>query len=151
MTIDVFAVRPDASLDIVLDVLIERGFGGAPVVEGDGTPIGVISRTDILGERLLPTAETIGPEPVAGHDRSTASRAPASDRAAQRITVADAMTRVAFTVSEGAPISEAAKVMVRRGVHRVVVVSEDGCVAGIVTTSDIVRWVAQQPPMAPSD
>lgn len=148
MTIDVFAVRPDAGLDIVLDILIERGFGGSPVVEGDGKPIGVLSRTDILGERFRPAPEAIRPGPPVGPDRSGTGCAPGRAETGKGPTAADAMTRVAFTLSEDAAISEAANIMVRRGVHRVVVVSEDGRVTGIVTTSDVVRWVAKQAPMA---
>ncbi len=41
-----------------------------------------------------------------------------------------------------APVKEAAKQMVKHSIHRVLVI-DDGALAGIVTTSDIVRAVAQ--------
>jgi CBS domain-containing protein len=34
--------------------------------------------------------------------------------------------------------------MAGRGIHRALVVSDDGRLSGIVTTSDIVRWVAER-------
>jgi CBS domain-containing protein len=60
-------------------------------------------------------------------------------------TVEDVMTRRVLTVPMGASLADAAKIMVNAGVHRVPVVSANGALVGLVTTSDIVRWVAGLP------
>ncbi len=143
MTTDVLAVRPEVSLELVLDVLLEHGFGGAPVVDGDCRPIGVVSRSDIFGERFPNTAEGCRPRHHAGTDAVRAERGLGREAEAQRgPTAVDAMTRGAITLPESATVSQAAAVVSRRGVHRVIVVSVEGRVAGVVSTTDIARWVA---------
>ncbi len=129
---DVVFVRPDTSLLTVAELLLDRRISGVPVVDSDGRLQGVISQTDLLrrqveeGGQVVPTLEA----GVHFVDSSVA---------------AEVMTKKVFTVVEGATLSEAAKVMVVAGVHRVPVVTKDGKLAGIVSTSDIVRWVAGLP------
>ncbi len=52
------------------------------------------------------------------------------------------MTHAAVSLPEEAPVAEAAVLLASRQLHRVPVVSSDGRVAGIVTSADVVRWVA---------
>ena len=42
------SIHRDATLCEALDVLTDRGFGAAPVIDDAGRPVGVVSRTDIL-------------------------------------------------------------------------------------------------------
>jgi CBS domain-containing protein len=49
------------------------------------------------------------------------------------------------------PVARAAAIMVTQGIHRVLVVSDDGKLSGIVTGSDIMRWVAQRARRLPSE
>jgi CBS domain-containing protein len=147
MATQVLAVRPDVSLEVLAGLFLERGVGGAPVVDADGHPVGVVSRTDLLDERF-----------VAGDTREALARGWQSTQGRYRVelgpgihpealpydSVADAMTRGALTLPETAPLGQAAALMAVRGVHRVLVVSGDGRVVGIVTGSDIARWVAQR-------
>jgi CBS domain-containing protein len=135
MTTDVFAVREDVTLRALGAVLLDRGIGGAPVVDEDGRPIGVVSRTDLLDQRFVAGAEV---------GRLLAGPPPSG-------SVADAMTRAATTVPETASAAEAAAIMVRRGIHRVLVVSDDGRLSGIVTGSDIMRWVMRRARGAPAE
>lgn len=145
MTTDVFAVRPDVSLESLTDVLLERGIGGAPVVDAEGRPLGVVSKTDLLDQRFVAgdTGEAMarGRQVSRGHYRVELGPGVHAE-ALPYDSVADAMTRAAITLPEDAPVSRAAAMMVGRGIHRVLVVSHDGRLSGIVTGSDIMRWVA---------
>jgi CBS domain-containing protein len=47
-------------------------------------------------------------------------------------------------VREGTTLPQAAAVMASARVHRVLVVSSEGTVVGILTTLDVVRWVARK-------
>jgi CBS domain-containing protein len=147
MTSDVFAVRPDVSLEALMDVLLERGIGGAPVVDEEGRPVGVVSKTDLLDQRFVAgdTGEAIAPgrQVSRGHFRVEVGPGVHAE-ALPYDSVADAMTRAAITLPEDAPAAEAAAIMVRQGIHRVLVVADDGKLSGIVTSSDIVRWVARR-------
>jgi len=147
MTTEVFAVRPNVGLEALTELLFERGFGGAPVVDEDGRPIGVVSRTDVLNHGFAAgdTGEAMAPgtHVSRGHYQvqlgpGVHAEPPPDD------SVADVMTRAALAVPENAPIAQAAALMAGRGIHRALVVSDDGRLSGIVTTSDIVRWVAER-------
>ncbi len=115
MTADVVCVTPELSLDALIELLYERNFSGAPVVDADGRPIGVVSKTDLLREP--PPANAI---------------------------VGDVMMPLAFTVSENAPLSQAAALMVEEGVHRLPVVSAEGRVVGLLSSFDVMRWIARE-------
>ena len=147
MTAQVLAVRPDVSLDAVTGLFLERGISGVPVVDSDGRPIGMISKTDLLDERFVAgdTAEAHarGRQASRGHFRVVLEPGVHAETP-PCASVADAMTPAALTLLETAPVAEAAALMATRGIHRLLVVSDDGRVAGIITSSDIVRWVAQR-------
>jgi CBS domain-containing protein len=113
MSGDVVCVLPDLGLVELTELLLELNIGGAPVVDDDCRPLGVVSRTDILG-------------------------APRQD-----VTVADIMMPMAFTLPESASLSRAAALMAFEGVHRIPVVSNQGHVVGIVSSLDVSRWLAR--------
>ena len=58
--------------------------------------------------------------------------------------VRDIMMPIAFTLPESASLSHAAALMAYENIHRVPVLGIDGSVVGIVTSMDIVRWVAEE-------
>jgi len=113
---DVVCVSPDLEVAALRELLLERGISGAPVVDRDGRPIGVISKTDVL--------------------QACESRAP------QRVS--DIMMPVSFKLTDAAPLGQAAALMAFEGVHRIVVVSASGLVVGILTTIDVMRWLARE-------
>jgi CBS domain-containing protein len=47
------------------------------------------------------------------------------------------------TVEEDTPIREVAPRMAKFGIHRLIVVDEDQQLRGIVTSMDVLRWVAE--------
>lgn len=52
------------------------------------------------------------------------------------------MTPFLVTVAEDTPIREVAARMTRASIHRLIVVDEDQQLRGIVTSMDVLRWVA---------
>lgn len=147
MTTDVFAVRPDVSLEALMDVFLERGIGGAPVVDEEGRPVGVVSKTDLLEQRFVAgdTGEAMAPGRHVSRGQFRVELGPGVHAEALPYdSVANAMTRAAITLPENAPVADAAAIMVRQGIHRVLVVADDEKLSGIVTSSDIVRWVARR-------
>lgn len=58
-----------------------------------------------------------------------------------RHTVQEVMTRNVVSVRPDTPVSEAAKTMSKRGIHRVLV-TEDDTLVGILTSTDLVRAIA---------
>ena len=118
MTRGVVAIRADLSLARARALLLERGIGGAPVVDDDGRPIGMLSVSAIVragSDALSPSAR-----------------------------VSDLMERRASTLAEGASVSEAAALLAFEGLQRAAVVSRDGRVVGVVTPLDLIRWLVGQ-------
>ena len=113
----VHCVAIDVTVEGLAAVLLEAGVGGVPVVDSTGRPLGVVSKTDIV--RCV-------------HER----------RPLDTTTVADIMTPVVFSLREDATIERAAALMAFEGVHRILVVSRDGIVVGIITPLDVARAMA---------
>jgi len=132
MTRDVVTVAPETLLKDVARVLVEKRISGVPVVDEDGTVVGVVSEEDIL----IKEREGHGPASLLGHllDWDEAERVKHAARAA-----ADAMTSPAVTIRRTRPVHEAAGQMLDRGVNRLPVVDDHGRLVGIVTRADLVR------------
>lgn len=152
MTRDVVCVRHDLSIEALTKLFLERGLHGAPVLDGDGELVGFISMTDLLRNRYeaSDTEETI---PLRVRTRSGGVYDLGNGfRATQlaRATVGELMMPLAISLEESAPISMAAALMSFEGVHRIPVVSESGKVVGILSSLDLLRWLAledgYQPP-----
>lgn len=131
MTDEVVTISPDASLRDVAETFIAHDISGAPVCDGDGRVLGVISKTDILHKERGPAY------PREGLFARFASKKNDNTKPDAR-TAREAMTQPAITVTPFTSVTGAARLMLERGVHRLPVVSQDK-VCGIVTETDLVR------------
>jgi CBS domain-containing protein len=118
MNRSVFCVGPDLSLAGLSELLLARGFSGAPVVDAAGRPIGVVTKTDLLRSRM-------------------------DTREWREKTVAELMMPVVLSVPESATIAQASALMSSERVHRLPVVSDSGVVVGIVSSMDVLAWLAE--------
>jgi CBS-domain-containing membrane protein len=137
MTRDVLAVRPEMSLKDVASMLAEHQISGVPVVNEQGTVPGVVSEADILVKERGPDAQHGG---LVGW--LLGGGAADTDRLAAR-TAAEAMSSPATTIGPTRDVSEAARLMLERGIKRLPVVDAVGTLLGIVTRSDLVRGFAR--------
>jgi len=143
MTKRVICVRSTLSVRAVLMVLVEHGISGVPVVDAAGRPVGLVSITDLLREQY-DQIEDEEDELLPYFARGAVERHRAGGRsdAPVHLTAEDIMTPSVFSIREDACVGDAAMQMARRGVHRVPVVAKDGALAGIVTSLDVMRWMA---------
>ena len=133
MSTDVVSVPPAMRLKELAVLLSERRISGVPVVD-EGTLVGVVSEADILAKqvgrplsRRTPLDWIFGEPPGPGELRKRAAA-----------IVAEAMTTPAVTVEADRSVSEAAALMVDRGVNRLPVM-DAGRLVGMVTRADLVR------------
>lgn len=97
-----------------LHALLGRRVHGAPVVDGAGRLVGVVSMVDLANARKTAIDGSV-------------------------ITVADVMTSSPLTVDPGATVYEAAQRMVRHSVHRLIIVEEGMKPVGILSPLDLLR------------
>jgi CBS domain-containing protein len=137
MTVDVVTTTTDRLLKDAALELATRRISGMPVVDGTGRVIGVLSEADILAkegdeyERAGFLQWFLDPT-----DPWVAARFDA-------VTVADAMTSPARTISPNRPVAEAATVMLEERINRLPVVDNDGKLIGLVSRGDLVRAFAR--------
>ncbi len=147
MTSDVVCVQKDLSVEALTSLFLERGFSGAPVVDEDGRPIGLVSKTDLVRERRddngLEEREPLYVREGGGVEYELGPGFHAAPIA--RATVADIMMPIVFALPENATVAKASSLMVFEGVHRIPVVSSDGRVVGILSSLDILSWLASMP------
>jgi CBS-domain-containing membrane protein len=139
----VVCVRPELAIDSLIAMLIALDLRSVPVVDDAGRPIGVVSRSDLLrhwreGETGVPPLRAAGPYAGQGEYLGGGFHA---DQESE--SVADVMMCMSFSLPETATLSRAAAIMAYEGVHRIPVVAADGRVVGLISSLDVVRWLAR--------
>jgi len=124
MTPDPIVIDEGASLDDAVRLLEENDITGLPVVDPDGVLVGVISQTDIVRARAVAHLWHRWPG----------------------LRVRHLMHAPALTADRAMSLEEAAQIMERSHVHRLVVVGDDQLrPVGIISTTDLVRALAHRP------
>ena len=129
MTNRVVAVRKDAPFKDIATLLTRYRVSAFPVLDDDGTVIGVVSEADLLCKEALIAAMGGRPgRPGPYHDDFARAAA---------VTAADLMTTPPVTTTPGEPAADAARLMYNAGVKRLPVVSENGHLVGIISRADV--------------
>jgi CBS domain-containing protein len=139
MTTEVQAVRADASLEEIAQLMATHHISGVPVVEDDGRVIGIVSEADLIDEEKrharLPRTALFGLYPMPEDVLRAAYRG------GQSLKARDVMTKKVITATEDRSVSELADMMITRRINRVPIV-RDGKLVGIVSRADLVRAFA---------
>lgn len=143
----VLTVSRELRVSELANFLVAHDISGAPVVDGSGKLVGVVSLSDI--------AEVLADDDEEDGDRGTAFFASEWDEGlspeeieelppdAGELTVDDIMTPGVFTVGEETTVSEIAGTMIASHVHRLLVTREDR-VVGIISTSDLLGLLVEE-------
>jgi CBS domain-containing protein len=124
MALEPVVVRSDAPLSEAVTIMERHHVHGLPVVDGAGSLVGVLSQTDLLRARATEFLWANWPG----------------------LAVRHLMSSPAVTVHRSAPLADAARKMERLHVHRLVVVADEdeALPIGVVSTSDLVRAMAEE-------
>lgn len=142
----VLTVRDDLTVGELASFLLDKEISGAPVEDGAGKLVGVVSVTDIAW------AATGRAEPSGNHpgffarswDKGpSAQEMPAVPFDRRDLLVRDIMNRDLYSVPEATPVSEVAEMMVDGHIHRLLVTSGER-VVGIVSTSDLLGLLVEE-------
>lgn len=118
MTTDMVTIRPDASVDDAIEILLAQAISGLPVTDDDGHLIGVITEFALL--------------------------ALAYDQRVKNHTVSQHMTRELITVDLDDPISRVADIFIVHRVRRVPVM-KNGRLVGLIARRDVLRALVESP------
>jgi CBS domain-containing protein len=116
MSREVSCARPDLDIESLAELLV-HGIGCIPIVNERGTPVGMVTKHELV-ERIL-----------------------APDRAAE-LSASELMMPFVITLGEHASVAHAAALMASEDIHHLPIVDGIGQLIGIVSTMDIVRWLA---------
>jgi CBS domain-containing protein len=116
MTSGLVTVRPDASIEEAIELVLREQVSGLPVLDEDGRLVGVITEFALL--------------------------AIAYDRRVKNHTVSQHMTRDLITVDVDDPVSRVADLCIVHRVRRVPVI-KDGRMVGIIARRDVLRALVE--------
>ena len=143
MNPDIMTVADDMTTEELVRFLDEREISGAPVVDSQGHFIGVVSMTDI-GRHLAEPSDFASAHDEFYRDlRDELTLEDLGQRHLEGSTVRDVMTPVVHHVAATAAVAEAARIMVERHIHRLVV-TEGRQPVGMITSTDLLRVIAEQ-------
>lgn len=131
MTRAVFTLSITSTILEAWQMLAEHGIGQAPVINGSGVLVGLVSRAELMRPDRLPT--------------------PSSNALVWRILMGQSVSSIMWTpvpsVAADTDIRRVAGVLLDTGLPGLPVVDEMGFVTGFVARSDILRAVVTDPPL----
>ncbi len=143
MVRDVICVQQGMDLRDLAKLFVEKSITGAPVVDGDGNLVGVISQRDLMfynlerSDELVLDSDFYHRVKVEGHHLPSGYQI--EDTNSGRVD--DVMTPVVHSVLASATLDAVARMMTRKHIHRVIVRSGRK-VAGIISALDILAACA---------
>lgn len=119
MTADVRTVSPDTLVEDAAQEMLEYGIGSVVVVDEDARIQGILTTTDFV--------------------RIVAERQPKD-----RTPVSEYMTRDPVTANPQDSVHDIADSMLEHGFHHMPVVTEDGEVVGMISTTDLAGYLSNE-------
>lgn len=124
MTIDPIVIADDATIEDAEELLRRHRISGLPVVDLAGRLVGVISLTDLL-YLANPSVQAL----IHHRDRG--------------IRIGEVMSSPPVTIEDTASVRDAARLMDRERLHRLVAVDDHGRPIGVIAAMDFVSLAAE--------
>lgn len=140
----VTCVRPDVSIESLAALLDEHGTCAMPVVNDEGRPVGIVATAELARLILNGDAMQEGEPPRVALGRGVSYNLGPAYHVERwpRATVDEIMTPFLFSLPAHTSVSRAAALMAYEGIDHLMVVDEDGSVAGVVSALDLLRSYA---------
>jgi CBS domain-containing protein len=138
MTSPVVSVPASSPLCRVVDLMVNAGVGGLPVVDDDGAVVGMVTETDVVAATVHPACRPRALVLLAGafsHEGNWFDKG-------KDLLACQVMTAPVITCAPDDTVEAAARRMRCYGVKRLPVV-EDGRLVGIITRSDLLATSAR--------
>lgn len=119
MSRDVVCGRTDLSVGALTELLVKNHIGCVPIVDDRGRPKGIVTKLDLVE-----------------HEHPA-------------LTAGEVMMPLAITLNSHATIAHAVAMMAIEDFHHLMVVGTDHVLVGVVSTMDVVRWLARNDGFTP--
>ncbi len=144
MQTPVVTIQENASIEEISDLLTGRMISGAPVVNEQGVPIGVVTLNDIV--RNEPRREHIISDKIAANNilRTLSPQFDSEEltgfhlEESETMTAKDIMTPFVYHVDEATSLKEIARILVSAHIHRLFVFNGEEIV-GVVSALDMLK------------
>jgi CBS-domain-containing membrane protein len=143
MTRDVITVKKETTIRELAELFARHRISSAPVVDDNGTMIGIVTETDLIEQDKslhIPTVISLF-DWVIYLESDKKFEKELKKMTGQ--TVGDIYAQEVETVAPSTPISDVADIMSSRKIHAIPVV-EDRKVVGIVARIDLIRTMIRQ-------
>ncbi len=148
MSTDVLTVRDNLRVDQLARVFLDNEITGAPVIDAQGSVVGVVSVVDVAQTTPAPSEEKWETLTPAYYDRSDDPRLGQDGMHIFHVEddpkrVGEIMNPQLHSVGEEATVSEIAGRMLRNHVHRLLVI-ENNELVGVISTSDLLGLLVEE-------
>ncbi|MGR0481019.1 MAG: CBS domain-containing protein [Candidatus Electronema sp. V4] len=143
MSANVIAVTLDTEIRELAKVLAANRISGAPVLDGAGRVIGVVTESDLIFQNKkvhIPTAFAILDSFIFLEDPEKMEQELMKMAGTK---VADICTVNPVTVREDTPVEEIATLMAEKKVHTLPVLDRSGQLVGVIGKADLIRMIAE--------
>lgn len=143
MTTSPVTLFSDSSISDAVNIMLDKGFNGLPVVDHDnGKLVGVICQSDLVAQQKkleMPSIFSL----LGGFITFSGFRDMEKDmKKITALTVGEAMTTSPVTARPDTPVDELADMMVEAKLYTLPIVNEDGKLVGVVGKEDILKITA---------
>jgi len=138
MTRDVITVTPETTLRELADILAARKINGLPVIDDDGTVVGVVCESDLVDQNRplhIPTVFVILDSII---PLENPWRLEKEFKRLTATTVGEIYSHPAITVEPGTDVSEVAQIMSDKKIYTIPVVDR-GKLVGVIGKADVIR------------
>ena len=146
MARQVTTAQPDMMLGSIIEAMLTRDISHLPVVDEDKKIVGILSKTDVVRDRLtrgdteeVPTNLKVPIKRGGGYGIGGGFHVMADPG----VTVGDVMSARVVTLAADATVADAARSMAQNRVHGLPVVDARRRLLGFVSSLDVTRWVAK--------
>ncbi len=140
---EVISINKDARIEEAANIMVEKSIGGLPVVDNEGSLVGIITEKDIIGRHKkimpLPYIDVLG----AFIYLEDPGRANEELKKALAINVEEVMTTPVTSVSPEDDIDLVMQLIVAEGINRIPV-EEDGKLVGVIARNDVLKGIMQK-------
>jgi CBS domain-containing protein len=138
MTRSVVTVTPEATIVDAANLMLQRHISGLPVVDTNGTLVGIVSEGDFIRRSEIGTGRKRGRwlRFILGPGKSASDFVHEHGR-----KVSEVMTKSPLTITEDTALADIVEMMERNNVKRLPVVRDDK-VVGIVSRANLLQAVA---------